>query len=116
MTAQPAGGVSDRAVPRYPPGMAARGWGGSIALAVGVGVGVLVAVAALSARAIATNAVATSGYVWLLAVGSVIFGFAAHRELTTAQLGVWRFGDGHFLRQTYSLPGAALMIGGALVI
>jgi len=84
--------------------------------AVGVVVGVLVAVAALSARAVAANTVLTTAYVWLLAIGSVIFGFAAHRELSTAQLAVWHFGGVHFLRQTYSLPGAALMIGAALVI
>jgi len=54
--------------------------------------------------------------VWALATGSVIFGLAAHHDLTTAQLGVWHFGGVHFLRQTYSLPGAAMMIGAALVI
>ncbi|OLB66151.1 MAG: hypothetical protein AUI10_03540 [Actinobacteria bacterium 13_2_20CM_2_72_6] len=83
---------------------------------VGVAVGVLVAVAALSARAVAMNVVLTTAYLWALAVGSVIFGYATRRELSTAQLGVWRFGGGHFLRQTFSLPGAALMMSTALVI
>jgi len=83
---------------------------------VGVAVGVLVAVAALSARAVAMNAVLTSGYLWALAIASVIFGYATRRELSTAQLDVWRFGGGHFLRDTFSLPGAALMMGVALVI
>jgi hypothetical protein len=83
---------------------------------VGVAVGVLVAVAALSARAVAANVVLTTAYLWALAVGAVIFGYATRRELFTAQLGVWRFGSGHFLRQTFSLPGAALMMGAALVI
>src|SRR5439155_4153062 len=83
---------------------------------VGVAVGVLVAVAALSARAIAMNAVVTSGYLWALVVASVIFGYATRRELSSAQLDVWRFGGGNFLRQTFSLPGAALMMGAALVI
>src|SRR5439155_18597484 len=36
--------------------------------------------------------------------------------LSTAPLAIWRFGPGHFLRQTFSLPGAALMLGSALVI
>jgi hypothetical protein len=83
---------------------------------VGIAVGVFVALAALSARAIAGNVILTTTYLWGLAVASVAFGFAAHRELSTAQLGVWRFGDGHFLRQTFSLPGAALMMGVSLLI
>jgi hypothetical protein len=83
---------------------------------IGVAVGALVAVAALSARAIAANVTITTGYLWLLAIGSVIFGFARTRELSTAQLGVWPFGTGHFLRQTYSLPGGALMLGTAVLI
>jgi hypothetical protein len=95
----------------YAPQMIAGGYA-----IVGVAVGVLVAIAALSSRAIATNVTVTSGYLWLLAIASVTFGFATRRELTTAQLGVWRFGPGHFLRQTFSLPGAALMLGAALVI
>jgi hypothetical protein len=95
----------------YAPQMIAGGYA-----IVGVAVGVLVAIAALSSRAIATNVTITSTYLWLLAIASVTFGFATRRELSTAQLGVWRFGPGHFLRQTFSLPGAALMLGAALVI
>ncbi len=83
---------------------------------VGVAVGVLIAVAALSARAIAVNAVATTGWLWALAVASVIDGAAAGKGLSTAQLAVWRFGSADFLRDTISLPGAALMMGIALVI
>ncbi len=95
----------------YAPQMIAGGYA-----IVGVAVGVLVAIAALSSRAIAANVTITSAYLWLLAIASVTFGFATRRELSTAQLGVWRFGPGHFLRQTFSLPGAALMLGAALVI
>jgi hypothetical protein len=95
----------------YAPQMIAGGYA-----IVGVAVGVFVAIAALSSRAITTNVTLTTAYLWLLAVASVIFGFAQHRGLSTAQLGIWRFGDGHFLRQTFSLPGAALMMGAALVI
>jgi hypothetical protein len=95
----------------YAPQMIAGGYA-----IVGVAVGVLVAIAALSSRAIATNVMVTSGYLWLLAIASVTFELATRRDLSTAQLAVWRFGPGHFLRQTFSLPGAALMLGAALVI
>ena len=95
----------------YAPQMIAGGYA-----VVGVAVGVLIAVAALSARPIAGNVVLTTGYVWALAVASVVFGVATHHGLSTAQLGVWRFGSGHFLRQTFSVPGAALMMGAALVL
>jgi hypothetical protein len=83
---------------------------------VGVVVGVLVALAALSARAIAANTVLTTAYVWLLGTGAVLFGLAAGGTPATAQLGVWHFSGVHLLRQTYSPPGAALMLGAALVI
>ena len=83
---------------------------------VGVAVGLLIAIAALSARAIATNVVATAGWLWALAIASVINGVAAGQGLTSAQLGVWRFGNQYFLQKVFSLPGAALMMGGALLI
>jgi hypothetical protein len=83
---------------------------------VGVAVGLLVAVAALSARAIAANVTATGAWLWVLAIASVINGVRAGQGLTTAQLGVWRFGNQYFLQKIFSLPGAALMMGGALVI
>src|SRR5262249_8531044 len=51
-----------------PPQMIAGGYA-----LIGVAVGALVAVAALSARAIAANVVITTTYLWLLAIGSVIF-------------------------------------------
>jgi hypothetical protein len=83
---------------------------------VGVAVGLLVAIGALTARTVATNITATAGWLWALAVASVVSGVATGGSLTTAQLAVWRFGSGHFLRQTFSLPGAALMMGAALLI
>ena len=83
---------------------------------VGVAVGLLIAIAALSARAIATNVAATAGWLWALAVASVINGVAAEQRLTSAQLGVWRFGNQYFLQKVFSIPGAALMMGGALLI
>jgi hypothetical protein len=99
----------------YAPQMIAGGYA-----IVGVAVGTLVAVAALSARPIAVNVVLTTAYMWALAIASVIFGIATHHGLTTAQLGVWRFGSGHFQWQTFSLPfsppGAAQMMGAALLL
>jgi hypothetical protein len=83
---------------------------------VGVVVGLLVAIGALTARTVATNITATTAWLWALAVASVVSGVATGGGLTTAQLAMWRFGSGHFLRQTFSLPGAALMMGAALVI
>jgi hypothetical protein len=83
---------------------------------VGVAVGLLVAVAALSARAIAANVVATTCWLWALAIASVAHGVAAGQGLTAAQLGVWRFGNQYFLQKVFSLPGAALMMGVALLL
>jgi hypothetical protein len=83
---------------------------------VGVAVGLLIAVAALSARAIAANVAATAGWLWALAIASVVNGVAIGEGLTSAQLGVWRFGNQYFLQRIFSLPGAALMMGGALLI
>jgi hypothetical protein len=85
---------------------------------IGVLVGMLVAVGALAARAVATNVVATVGYLWVLAVIAVIDGVAAGRGLSTAQLGVWQFtddSDGYWFRNMY-LPGVALALGAALII
>jgi hypothetical protein len=83
---------------------------------VGVVVGLLIAIAALSARAVAANVVATTGWIWALAVASVINGVAIGEGLTTARLDVWRFGNQYFLQKVFSLPGAALMMGSALLI
>lgn len=88
---------------------------------VGVAAGLIVAVLALSARAIAANAILTTGWLWLLAIASVIRDATSSAGNTpvagapTAQLDIWRFG-GHFVNGTISLPGAGLMLGAALVI
>jgi hypothetical protein len=95
----------------YAPQMIAGGYA-----VVGVAVGIVVALAAISSRAIATNVVLTTAYVWALAIAEVVFGVASRQGLSTAQLDVWRFGDQHFLRQTFSVPGAGLMLGVALVL
>jgi hypothetical protein len=83
---------------------------------VGVAVGLLIAIAALSARSIAANVTATGAWLWALAIASVINGVRNGQGLTTAQLDVWRFGNQYFLQKIFSLPGAALMMGAALVI
>jgi len=83
---------------------------------VGVLVGVVVAIMALSSRAIAANVLATAGWLWLLAIAAVANGVATGHHISTAQLAVWRFGPGHFLRSTFSVPGAAMMMGAALLI
>ncbi len=82
----------------------------------GVVVGVVVAIMALSSRAVAANVLATAGWLWLLAIASVVNTMATGHGVVTAQLAVWRFGQAHFLRSTFSLPGAAMMMGSALLI
>jgi hypothetical protein len=85
---------------------------------IGVLVGLLVSIGALSSRAVATNVIATVGWLWLLAVVAVIDGVVDGRGLATAQLGVWQFTDnseGYWFRNLY-LPGVALSLGSALII
>jgi hypothetical protein len=89
---------------------------------VGVTAGLIVAVLALSARAIAANAILTTGWLWLLAIASVVRDatpITSHTAfeigVPAAQLAIWHF-DGHFINGTISLPGAGLMLGAALVI
>jgi hypothetical protein len=83
---------------------------------VGIIVGLVIAVCALIARAAATNVIVTAAWLWLLAIATVIDGAAVGRGLGTAPLGVWPFGGGTYFRSTYSLPGALLMLGAALLI
>lgn len=83
---------------------------------VGVVVGLLVAVLALSARAVAMNVIINAGWLWALAVASVIHGVTAGQGLSTAQLAVWRFGTRHLINGAISLPGAAVMLGSALAL
>ncbi|HKT02601.1 MAG TPA: hypothetical protein VJT31_23980 [Rugosimonospora sp.] len=82
---------------------------------VGVIVGLLVAILALSSRAVALNVILGAGWIWALAIASVIHGVATGQGLSTAQLAVWRFG-GHFINGTISLPGAGLMLGSSLAV
>ncbi|WP_327007192.1 hypothetical protein OHA72_07920 [Dactylosporangium sp. NBC_01737] len=83
----------------------------------GIIVGLLIAVGALAARAIAANVIASSAWLWLLAVIAVIDVVRADGNLATAaQLGTWQFTDGTWIRGMVNLPGALLMLAIALVI
>ncbi|SCE73516.1 hypothetical protein GA0074696_0530 [Micromonospora purpureochromogenes] len=87
--------------------------------AVGVLVGLLTAIWALHTRAVATNVIATVGWIWLLAVVSVADGVLAGRGLTTAQLGIWQISTdsaGFWLRDYVYWPGMLLAAGSALLI
>lgn len=85
----------------------------------GLVAGLLLAVWALHSRAAAGNLVATTGWLWLLAVVSVVDGVLAGRGLTTAQLGIWQISadsDRFWIRDYFYWPGALLALGSALVI
>jgi hypothetical protein len=85
----------------------------------GLLVGLLIAIWALTSPAAATNLVATSCWLWLLAVIAVVDGVLAGRGLTSAQLGVWQFATGDdrvwFSDHLY-WPGLLLSLGSAVVI
>jgi hypothetical protein len=83
---------------------------------VGVVVGLVVAVVAVNVRVIAANIVATTAWVWVLAAVSVVDAVRAGRAVGTAQLAAWQFTDRGWFRDTVYLPGALLMLGGALLV
>ncbi len=98
----------------FSPQTVAAGYAG-----VGVLVGLVVAVWALHSRAAATNVVATVGWLWLLAVVSVVDGVLAGRGLTSAQLGIWQIAQDSprfWWRDHLYWPGALLALGSALLI
>ncbi|MFI8805808.1 hypothetical protein [Micromonospora chalcea] len=85
----------------------------------GLLLGMLLATWALHTRAAATNLIATSGWLWLLAVVSVVDGVVAGRGLTTAQLGIWQISadrGAFWIRDYFYWPGALLSVLSALVI
>jgi hypothetical protein len=82
----------------------------------GVIVGLLVAVGALAAPAVAANAIASTGWVWLLATVAVIDGLRAGDARGSAQLATWKFTDAVWVRGLVNLPGAFLMLAVALTI
>jgi hypothetical protein len=104
---RPAGAAGQQ---RYP-GFTAGGYA-----IIGILVGVVIAVGALHARAIATNVIASAGWLWALAVAAVAHGLQTSVLAGNAQLATWQFSGGIRLRGMVSLPGALLMLGAALVI
>lgn len=83
---------------------------------IGVVIGLAVAIVAVNARVVATNIVASASWVWLVAVASAIDAVRGGRAAGTAQLGTWKFATGGWFRSMEYLPGALLMLGGALLI
>jgi hypothetical protein len=83
---------------------------------VGVIVGLVIAVVAVNARVVAANIMASTAWVWALAAVSVVDAVRANRTVGTAQLAAWQFTDKGWFRQTLYLPGALLMLGGALLV
>ncbi|MBE1486191.1 hypothetical protein [Plantactinospora soyae] len=86
---------------------------------VGVMIGLLMAIWATSSPAVATNVLATVGWLWTLAVVAVIDGVLSGRGLASAQLGVWQLtsdSERFWFREYFYWPGAALSLGSALLI
>ncbi|WP_320068388.1 hypothetical protein [Micromonospora sp. RTGN7] len=85
----------------------------------GVLIGVLIAGWVLRSSAAAFAVIATTGWLWLLAVVAVVDGVLAGRGLTTAQLGIWQLSadrPGFWLRDWFYWPGALLALASALLI
>ncbi|WP_433612085.1 hypothetical protein ACQP2P_00230 [Dactylosporangium sp. CA-139114] len=83
----------------------------------GLIVGLLMAIGALSVRAVAANVIASSAWVWTLAVVAVADVVRADgNTATAAQLGTWQFTDATWINGMVNLPSALLMIVAALLI
>ncbi|HEX6870156.1 MAG TPA: hypothetical protein VF163_03575, partial [Micromonosporaceae bacterium] len=81
----------------------------------GAGLGLIVSLFAVTARAVAANVLAVSGWLWVLA-GIVVVEHLANDTTGYADLATWEFTvGGPFWRGIY-IPGALLMIGAALLI
>jgi hypothetical protein len=80
--------------------------------AAGVLIGLVVAVFAISSRAIAANVFTTAGFLWVLAIVAV--NASGRSEVT--QLGIWKFTSHGPVWHSFYIPGALLMLGGALMI
>ncbi|MGV9210489.1 hypothetical protein ACTFTM_01355 [Micromonospora sp. RB23] len=87
--------------------------------ALGILIGVVVALWALRSRTVAVNITATSAWLWLLAVVSVVDGVRVGRGLTGAQLGTWQLDPDHgryWIGGQIYWPGALLALVPALLI
>ncbi|GAA2587958.1 hypothetical protein GCM10010399_17480 [Dactylosporangium fulvum] len=83
----------------------------------GIIVGLLLAIGALTARAIAANIIASSAWLWTLAVVAVADVVRVEGDTAiAAQLGTWQFTDAVWIRGMVNLPGALLMLATALII
>ncbi|MFK3982636.1 hypothetical protein ACI2K4_19945 [Micromonospora sp. NPDC050397] len=86
---------------------------------IGVMLGLVMAIWSLSSPAVASNVIATSAWLWLLAIVAVVDGVLSGRGLASAQLGVWQItsdSERFWFRDYFYWPGAALSLGSALVI
>ena len=81
--------------------------------ATGVVIGLLVALPAMTSRAVAANVFATTGFLWLLATVAASEG-GTSTEVT--QLGIWKFTNQGPIWHGYYIPGALLLLGGALTL
>jgi hypothetical protein len=82
----------------------------------GLVVGLVVAVAALTARAVAANLIATTAWLWLLAVVAVVDGVLAGRDWSRVPLAFWEFTTADTWFRNILLPDAGLALAAALVI
>jgi hypothetical protein len=82
----------------------------------GVIIGLLVAIAAVNVRVIATNVVASALWVWVLGAVSVVDAVGAGRTAGTAQLATWQFVKGGWFGDSQYVPGALIMLAGALLV
>jgi hypothetical protein len=83
---------------------------------IGIIAGLIIAVIAVNVRAVAANVLGSMAWVWALAALSVIDSVRANRTVGTAQLAAWQFSEGGWFRETLYVPGALLMLGGALIV
>jgi hypothetical protein len=84
--------------------------------AAGVVIGLVVALVAMAARAVAANVFVTVAWLWTLAIIAIADGTASGRWPGYTQLGVWKFTDTGPFWRGYYIPGALLMLGGALLV
>ena len=81
--------------------------------AAGVLIGLIVALPAMASRAIAANVFATAGFLWVVAIVAVT---DDGRRSDVTQLGLWKFTSQGPTWGVYYIPGALLMLGGALLL
>ena len=81
--------------------------------AAGVVLGLAVALFALASRAISSNVIATASFLWALALVAVS---TAGDRIEVTHLGVWRFTEAGPIWRSFYVPGALVMLGGALLI